>query len=51
MQVDSDMAAMDAYGDAIPGMNEVGAIQPDDQAIYEGKILIQIGFTSLSYVM
>ena len=36
MQVESDNATFDAYGDTIPGMNDIGAMQPDDQAIYEG---------------
>ena len=43
MQVESDNATLDAYGDAIPGMNDIGAMQPDDQAIYEG-ITLAINF-------
>ena len=39
MQTESDNATFDAYGDAVPGINEIGAMQPDDQAIYEGLML------------
>ena len=36
MQTESENATIDAYGDVIPGMDEIGVLQPDDQAIYEG---------------
>lgn len=37
MHQDSDSATIDAYGDAIPGLSDIGVMQPDDQAIYEGN--------------
>ena len=40
MQAESDTAVFDAYGDAIPDVNDIGVMQPDDQAIYEGLTVI-----------
>ena len=36
VQAASDGASIEAYGSAIPGIEEIAVMQPDDQAIYEG---------------
>eukprot|EP00795_Rhopilema_esculentum_P016751 gene16751-8210_t len=40
VQAASDGASIEAYGSAIPGIEEIAVMQPDDQAIYEAQELV-----------
>ena len=37
----SDEATREAYGGSIPGFEDLNSIHPDDQALYEGMLLLQ----------